>query len=87
MSNGDLGSFDDLGVIVTLKEMEQKFPTIDASRISNFLPEATISSGQKEASEQKFLFHLSGDVYRVHPDAIDRYDTEHEQRVSGRRLN
>ncbi len=76
VSNGDLGSFDDLGVIVTLKELEQKFPTMDAGQISNFLPAATMTSGQSQASEQKFLFHLSGDAYRVHPDAIESYDSE-----------
>lgn len=74
VSNGDLGSFDDLGVIVTLKELEQTFPRVDSGQISRFLPSATIDAGQHSASEQKFVFHLSGDAYRVHPDAIELYD-------------
>jgi len=71
--NGELGSFDDRGAIVTLKEFEQAFPDIKPQLINEFLPSVTIASGQKTQLDNRFLSCIRKDVYRVGTDVIEAY--------------
>lgn len=71
--NGELGSFDDRGAIVTLKEFEQTFPDIKPQLINEYLPSVTMESGEKTQLENKFLSCISKDVYRVGTDVIEAY--------------
>lgn len=71
--NGELGSVDERGVIVTLKEFKRYFSDIKTQYVSSFLPAATLEPGQFSLSHTKFVFRVSKGVYRVHPDLIDGY--------------
>lgn len=74
INNGDLGSIDDSGVIVTLSELEQRFSSMEAASMQEFLPSIIIPDGQTRVTKQQFLFQLKDGVYRVHPDALDDFD-------------
>ena len=71
--NGELGSFDDHGAIVTLKELIQAFPDIKPQIISEFLPSVTMAAGQKTQLDNKFLSCIRKDVYRIDTDVIEEY--------------
>jgi len=73
VSGGDLGEFDDSGVIVTLKEFKSYFKDVKSDYVNSFLPAAVIEAGQKTATHTKFLFRVRKGVYRVHPDAMDAH--------------
>jgi len=68
--NGELGSIDEQGVLVTLEEFREYFSDIKSQYILSFLPAATIEPGQVTMSHTKFLFRLHKGVYRVHKDAL-----------------
>ncbi len=74
IDNGELGAVDDLGVIVTLSELEQRFTELEPETISHFLPSATLENGQREFTAHKFLYQIKDGVYRVHPDALDQIE-------------
>ncbi len=74
IDSGELGAVDDQGVIVSLKELEQRFANLDHMTVSHFLPAATLEKGQREFTQQKFLYHIRDDIYRVHPEALDYYE-------------
>ena len=73
LSNGDMGSIDDQGFVITLEEFERKFPHVAKQNSQGFLPASTLKSGDKSISPDKFLYVLRKDVYRLHPDALDNY--------------
>ena len=73
VSGGDLGEFDDSGVIVTLKEFKSFFKDVKSDYVNSFLPAAVIEAGQKTATHTKFLFRVRKGVYRVHPDAMEAH--------------
>jgi len=79
VSSGDLGEFDDSGVIVTLKQFKSYFKDVKSDYVNSFLPAAVIEAGQHSPSHTKFLFRVRKGVYRVHPDAMDAHlETEDE---------
>ena len=84
VSSGDLGEFDDSGVVVTLKEFKSFFKDVKSDYVNSFLPAAVIEAGQKTATHTKFLFRVRKGVYRVHPDAMgaDEPDTVQQPVVS-----
>ena len=71
ISNGDLGSVDDNGIIVTLKDLEKTFPQINTQYIHAFLPKATLSQNEHQMTQNKFLYRICESAYRVHPDAVE----------------
>ena len=73
VSSGDLGEFDDSGVIVTLKQFKSYFKDVKSDYVNSFLPAAVIEAGQQSATHTKFLFRVRKGVYRVHPDAMDAH--------------
>jgi len=70
IKEGELGTLDDRGVMVTLKEFRSHFPDIKSQYIMSFLPAATIESGQVSMSHTKFVFPIRKGVYREHEDAL-----------------
>ena len=73
---GHLGSIDDAGIVVTLKEFKDYFSDIQTQYISSFLPASTIEVGQSSATRTKFVFRVSKGVYRVHPHALEEFVRE-----------
>lgn len=73
VSSGDLGEFDDSGVIVTLRQFKDYFKDVKSDYVNSFLPAAVIEAGQHSATHTKFLFRVRKGVYRVHPDAMDAH--------------
>jgi len=71
VKNGELGTMDDQGTMITLQEFRDYFSDIKTQYILSFLPAATIEPGQRTMSHTKFVFRVRKGVYRVHPDAID----------------
>lgn len=87
VSNGDIGSYDDVGVIVTQQDMHRVFPEVSSLELQSFLPSSVIDEGYSKVSENKFLFFLKEGAYRVHPDALELYDfTDLESLHSDTRL-
>lgn len=70
VKEGELGTLDDSGVMVTFKEFKSHFPDIKSQYIMSFLPAATIEPGQLSMSHTKFVFRIRKGVYRVHEDAL-----------------
>ena len=68
---GELGTIDDYGVVVTVREFKLYFRDIKTDYIGSFLPAASIEEGQTTATHTKYLFHIRKGVYRVHPDALE----------------
>ena len=75
--SGALGTVDDEGVTVTLKDFKLYFKDIKTQYSASFLPASTIEVGQCSMSRTKFVFRLRKGVYRVHPDAIEEFIKEH----------
>ena len=71
--NGELGSIDDQGIVVTMAEFKAYFKDINTRYVTSFLPAATIEVGQRSVSHTKFVFRIQKGVYRVHPDAIETH--------------
>jgi len=69
---GELGTIDDYGVIVTVREFKNYFRDIKTDYTGSFLPAASIEEGQTSATHTKYLFHIRKGVYRVHPDVLSR---------------
>jgi len=70
---GDIGTIDDYGTIITLREFKQYFDDIKSDYVNSFLPASTIEKGMNTATHSKFLFRIRKGVYRVHPDVINAY--------------
>jgi len=70
---GELGSNEDLGVIVTLHEFKVYFKDINTQYVNSFLPAAVIETGQHSVTHTKFLFRIRKGVYLVHADAVDSH--------------
>jgi len=68
---GELGTVDELGVVVTLKAFKAYFSDITSDYINSFLPAATLEPGRSLMSNTKFVFRLQLGVYLVHPDVFD----------------
>jgi len=68
---GDLGSIEDRGMVVTLKEFKKYFSDVKTDYINSFLPASTIEPGRVEMTKTRFLLRIASGVYIVHPDAID----------------
>jgi hypothetical protein len=79
--SGELGSVEDRGVIVTLKELKNHFKDIKTRYITSFLPAAVIEPGQHSVTHTKFLFRVCKGVYLVHPDAIETYEALQQHRL------
>jgi len=69
---GELGTIDDYGVIVTVREFKNYFRDIKTDYTGSFLPAASIEEGQTSATHTKYLFHIRKGVYRVHPDVLHK---------------
>ena len=69
--NGDLGTVDDFGVTVNLKDFKRYFSDVRTDYINSFMPAAVIEIGQYSATHTKYLFRIEKGLYRVHPDAIE----------------
>ena len=70
---GELGTADDQGAVVTLRQFRTYFKDIKTRYRNSFLPAATIEIGQHTMTHTKFVFRLSKGVYRVHPDAVNAF--------------
>jgi len=75
---GELGSVEDRGVIVTIKEFSAYFSDIKTQYVSSFLPAAVIETGQTSVTHTKFLYRLSKGVYLVNKDAIEAHRLSYE---------
>jgi len=71
VKNGELGTTDDQGTMITLQEFREYFSDIKTQYSLSFLPAATIEPGQHTMTHTKFVFRIGKGVYRVHPDALD----------------
>jgi hypothetical protein len=70
---GELGSVDDQGTVVTLRQFKAYFKDIKTRYRTSFLPAAAIEVGQHTMTHTKFVFRISKGVYRVHPDAVNAF--------------
>ncbi len=69
---GKLGSVDERGVVVTLKEFRDFFSDISSDYVNSFLPAATLEPGRLQVTRTKFVFRLHLGVYLVHADVFCR---------------
>ncbi len=70
---GELGSNEDLGMIVSLHEFKIYFKDINTQYVNSFLPAAVIEPGQHSITHTKFLYRIRKGIYLVHPDAIESH--------------
>jgi len=68
--NGELGSRENSGIIVTLKAFKTYFSDIKTDYVNSFLPAATIETGQRTITHTKFLYRVKKGVYLVHGDVL-----------------
>lgn len=71
VNDGDIGMIDDSGVVITLKDLETRFPEIDARYFHHFLPASTLLNADQTISSEKFLIKIDADTYRVHPQFFE----------------
>ncbi len=80
----ELGTIEDRGVVVTLKEFKAYFNDIKSDYINSFLPSAAFEPGRSTVTHTKYLYRIRSGVYLVHPDAIEAHrcrNDEHTQAV------
>jgi len=65
---GELGSFEECGLVVTLQEFKLYFNDIKTQYISSFMPAATFEPGQSSPTKTRFLFRLKKGDYQLHGD-------------------
>jgi len=82
---GELGSVENSGTVVTLKEFKAYFSDIKTDYINSFLPAATLEPGQSSASRTKYLFRVRKGAYLVHADALAVYVQQQGLTSSGER--
>lgn len=70
---GELGSIENSGTVVTLKEFKAYFCDIKTDYINSFLPAATLEPGQSSVSHTRYLFRVRKGAYLVHPDVLLAY--------------
>jgi len=70
---GELGSIENSGIVVTLKEFKAYFCDIKTDYINSFLPAATLEPGQSSVSHTRYLFRVRKGAYLVHPDVLLAY--------------
>ena len=70
---GELGSVEDRGVVVTLKQFKAYFSDVTTDYNNSFLPASTIEPGRVDMSRTRFLYRLRKGVYLVHVDALDEF--------------
>ena len=68
---GDLGTIEEQGVVISLKEFKAYFSDVKSQYVFSFLPAATLEPGQVSLSHTKFVFRLRKGVYLLHPDAVE----------------
>ncbi len=68
---GELGSVNERGVVVTLKEFRDFFSDITSNYVNSFLPAATLEPGRLQMTRTKFVFRLRPGGYLVHSDVLD----------------
>lgn len=73
VASGHLGTTDDNGTIITMKEFRTYFSDITSQYVNSFLPASTIEVGQCTPTHSRFVFRIRAGVYRLHPDVIDAY--------------
>jgi len=79
---GELGSVENSGRVVTLKEFKAYFSDIKTDYINSFLPAATLEPGQTSASHTKYLFRVRKGAYLVHPETLEAYTQQQGLRSS-----
>ena len=70
VAKGELGTLEDAGVVVTLKEFKEYFSDIKSDYINSFLPAATFEPGQSTVTHTKYLFRVRKGAYLVHEDVL-----------------
>ena len=70
---GDLGSLENEGVVVRLKEFKRYFKDIKTQYVSSFMPAATFEPGMYTPSHTRFLFRVGKGVYLIHSDVLVGY--------------
>ena len=71
--NGELGSVEEAGVVVTLKAFKAYFSDITTQYVSSFMPAATFEPGRFRPSHTRFLFRLRKGAYLIHCDVLVAY--------------
>ena len=69
---GELGTPEESGTVVTLKEFKEYFSDIKSDYVNSFLPAATFEPGQSTVTHTRYLFRIRKGAYRVHPDVLLR---------------
>ena len=62
ISCGDLGSYENLGVLVTIKAFKLYFNDIKTDYINSFLPASTLEPGRYFVTLTKYVVRLSSGV-------------------------
>ena len=70
---GELGSLENDGLVVTLKEFKYYFRDIKTQYVSSFMPAATFEPGMFTPSHTRFLFRVGKGVYLIHSDVLVGY--------------
>jgi len=70
---GELGSVEEAGAVVLLKEFKAYFSDITTQYASSFMPAATFDPGRFRPSHTKFLFRLRKGAYLIHSDVFVAY--------------
>ena len=70
IKTGELGTQEETGTIVTLKEFKRHFSEIKTQYVSSFLPAATLGPGMQTMTHTKFVFRVAKGVYMLHPDLL-----------------
>lgn len=76
VARGDLGTAENSGIVVTLKEFKAYFTDIRTKYISSFMPAAAFEPGQCSVSHTKYLFRVRRGAYLVHPDALKEFQVD-----------
>ena len=74
VANGELGTPENDGIVVTLKEFKAYFSDIKTDYINSFLPAATFEPGQNTVTHTKYLFRMRKGAYLLHPDILAGID-------------
>lgn len=74
--SGELGTTDEFGIIVRLREFKTYFNCIKSDYANSFLPAAVIEIGQHHITHTKFLYRVGKGLYRVHPDVIKEHEKQ-----------
>ncbi len=72
VNEGNIGTIDDAGVVITLKDLEACFPDINVRYFHHFLPASSLQNTQQNISAEKFLIQINSDTYRVHPEYFEK---------------